>query len=207
MPQPKRWLDEVIDVFEDLGGKATLKQVYSRIFERNIMDFDVNPFWKDSARKTIYMNSSDCKIFTHHGDLFYTIDGKGKGYWGLREFTNELQTEANTQEFPEGKEKMQVHLTYERNPKVIKLAKERRKSEFGALTCEVCGFDFEKKYGEVGKDYIEGHHIIPVSNIPEGYKTKINDIVILCSNCHKMIHRKRPWLTKKELNLLTNEKA
>jgi len=205
MPQPKRWLDEVIDVFEDLGGKATLRQVYAKIFERNIMDFAANPSWKDSARKTIYMNSSDCKIFTHHGDIFYAVEGKGKGIWGLREFKEVSENEKAVQEFPEGKEKMQVHLTYERNPKVIKLAKEKRKSENGILDCEVCHFDFEKKYGEIGADYIDGHHIITVSNISEGYNTSIYDIVLLCSNCHKMIHRKRPWITKDELSKLISE--
>ena len=33
----------------------------------------------------------------------------------------------------------------------------------------------------------------------EGETTKAEDIALLCSNCHKMVHRKRPWLSMKNL--------
>ncbi len=29
-------------------------------------------------------------------------------------------------------------------------------------------------------------------------KTNINDIVMLCPNCHRMIHRYRPWIKEKK---------
>lgn len=59
--------------------------------------------------------------------------------------------------------------------------------------CMVCGFDFEKVYGELGKGYIEVHHIEPLY-IHGGKIKKVNpktDLVCLCSNCHSMIHRKK----------------
>jgi len=59
-------------------------------------------------------------------------------------------------------------------------------------TCMVCGFDFEKRYGERGKGFIEVHHLTPVSEL--GSNTKINpktDLAVVCSNCHRMIHRKK----------------
>ncbi|MGU8539069.1 hypothetical protein ACV3P9_02215 [Clostridium perfringens] len=28
---------------------------------------------------------------------------------------------------------------------------------------------------------------------------------MLCSNCHRMIHRRRPWLSKEELELLIDK--
>jgi predicted HNH restriction endonuclease len=65
--------------------------------------------------------------------------------------------------FPEGKVKLKQHLVRERNPEVIKLAKERFIQEQGKLFCEVCGFDFKEHYGEIGEGYIEGHHTIPIS--------------------------------------------
>ena len=67
------------------------------------------------------------------------------------------------------------------------------------LYCEVCGFDFEEKYGELGKDFIEAHHVKAVSTMRENEKTKIEDIVMVCSNCHSMIHRKKPWLNRSQL--------
>lgn len=58
------------------------------------------------------------------------------------------------------------------------------------MACQACGFRFEEKYGELGKDFIEVHHTIPIS---EGER-EVNpetDMVCLCSNCHSMIHHKK----------------
>lgn len=60
------------------------------------------------------------------------------------------------------------------------------------LSCKVCGFNFEKMYGERGKDFIEVHHINPLSHL-KGKEVFINpetDLVPVCSNCHRMIHRR-----------------
>lgn len=59
-------------------------------------------------------------------------------------------------------------------------------------TCKACDFNFADAYGERGKDYIEVHHLVPISTHIE--PTTINpakDLTVLCSNCHRMIHRKR----------------
>lgn len=55
---------------------------------------------------------------------------------------------------------------------------------------------------DIGKDFIEAHHSKPISEMKENEKTKIEDIVLLCSNCHSMIHRKRPWLSKNNIRRL-----
>lgn len=76
------------------------------------------------------------------------------------------------------------------------MAKQRFKDENGRIFCEACDFDFQETYGE---DYIEAHHILPLGEIKEGQiETKIKDIVLLCCNCHKMVHKKRPWLKSME---------
>ena len=62
---------------------------------------------------------------------------------------------------------------------------------YHGLKCVVCGFEFEKKYGARGKDYIEVHHLRPVSTLRKPTKVNPkNDMVVVCSNCHRMIHRK-----------------
>ena len=56
----------------------------------------------------------------------------------------------------------------------------------------VCGFDFEATYGVHGAGYVEVHHLRPVSSLQA--KTKVNpqtDMVVLCANCHRMIHHNR----------------
>lgn len=54
--------------------------------------------------------------------------------------------------------------------------------------CQVCGMDFAKAYGELGKEYIEVHHLHPVSQ-GERKVNPIEDLIPLCANCHSMIHR------------------
>lgn len=54
--------------------------------------------------------------------------------------------------------------------------------------CQVCGMNFEQVYGELGKEYIEVHHLYPVAQ-GERQVNPIEDLIPLCSNCHSMIHR------------------
>jgi len=51
------------------------------------------------------------------------------------------------------------------------------------------------EYGDHGDGFIECHHTKPVSELQVGEKTKLSDLALVCSNCHRMIHRKRPWLS------------
>lgn len=88
----------------------------------------------------------------------------------------------------EGKRKLASHMIYERNHPFIKKIKENAFKNNLMLNCEVCKFSFYKEYGDIGKGFIEAHHITPLSKSRETKVTK-NDIALLCSNCHKMIHK------------------
>ncbi|AXK88356.1 5-methylcytosine-specific restriction enzyme A [Nocardia farcinica] len=90
------------------------------------------------------------------------------------------------------------HYRRERNPKLrkAKLAEFRR--VHSRVFCEVCGFDFEAVYGERGAGYIECHHIVPL-HVSGETVTKLSDLVLLCSNCHRMIHHGSRWLSPEEL--------
>ena len=77
---------------------------------------------------------------------------------------------------------------YERDAKVRKAFLNTQKKPYH---CEVCGFDFEKIYGELGKDYIEVHHRTPLFVNDVEQEIHMTDLACLCSNCHRMIHRKR----------------
>ena len=69
--------------------------------------------------------------------------------------------------------------------------------EYYGYTCRVCGFDFEKQYGDIGRNFIEVHHRTEISSY-SGEKHKvdyINDLIPVCSNCHSMLHRTKPALS------------
>lgn len=105
--------------------------------------------------------------------------------------------------FEEGKKEYVRHARYERNQAMIKLAKKRFKAKHGSLFCEACGFSFDK-YGKRGENFIEAHHDVPISQLGANAASNINDIRMVCSNCHSMLHRK-DWITVDTLKgLLAN---
>ena len=58
-------------------------------------------------------------------------------------------------------------------------------------TCKACGFNFEAVYGDIGADFIEAHHLLPFSQLTGDvvHLDPNKDFSVLCSNCHRMIHR------------------
>jgi len=55
--------------------------------------------------------------------------------------------------------------------------------------CQICGFSFEEFHGELGKDYIEVHHLRPLSDRESEAITGIEDVAVVCANCHRVLHR------------------
>jgi 5-methylcytosine-specific restriction enzyme A len=108
-------------------------------------------------------------------------------------------TEDDDEGCPEGKVLYRLHRMRERDKSVIEKAKKRAKTNHGRLACVICGFDFSERYGLHGEDFIEGHHTKPVSTLPESSVTNVSDIALVCSNCHRMIHHRQPWLTVEAL--------
>ncbi|MDT0182468.1 HNH endonuclease [Microbacterium sp. ARD31] len=70
----------------------------------------------------------------------------------------------------------------------------------GTTACEVCGFDFGVTYGERGEGYVEVHHIRPL-HVTGATTTRLEDLALLCANCHRMCHRGR-WITPDEVRVL-----
>ncbi len=84
---------------------------------------------------------------------------------------------------------------YERNSKAQKLCIDH----WGAL-CTVCGFDFQKTYGNIGSGFVHVHHLVPVSEIGKSYQVNpINDLRPVCPNCHAMLHTSNPPLGVEQL--------
>ena len=101
------------------------------------------------------------------------------------------ETEKDEQKvYTEGTPNQVLVTKYERNP----FARKTCIDHYG-LSCSVCQFNFENKYGELGKDFIHVHHLRQVADIGKEYKIDpIKDLRPVCPNCHAMIHkRKEPY--------------
>lgn len=110
---------------------------------------------------------------------------------------NALQAK-DVRKYSEGKPRKITTLTYDRSSD----ARTACVNHYG-YKCEVCDFDFESKYGIRGERYIEVHHLKPIADIGREYKIDpINDLRPVCSNCHKMLHRRKPVLSIEELKAL-----
>lgn len=98
------------------------------------------------------------------------------------------------EEYFEGTRHPRLSNYYERNPRLRAAAI----SHHGTV-CKICGFDFVKHYGSRGDGYIEVHHLIPVSSLCEETAVDpVSEMTVLCSNCHRMIHRRRDDLLTPE---------
>ncbi|MER6826553.1 HNH endonuclease [Streptosporangium sp. NPDC000563] len=102
---------------------------------------------------------------------------------------------------PEGRLLLRRHLVRERDRKLRNRKIEQARKTNPDLACESCGFSFIRTYGARGADYIECHHVVPLHASGET-RTRLEDLALLCANCHRMIHRAAPWPTPTELRRL-----
>lgn len=85
------------------------------------------------------------------------------------------------------KRQYSLHRKIDRNSALIAEVKKVK-----GYRCEVCGMSLEEKYGALGREYIEAHHLVPISTLEEDVEIPhdpVHDFAVLCANCHRMIHR------------------
>lgn len=79
-----------------------------------------------------------------------------------------------------------------RSSKLVTLAKKHFAIK-NKIYCESCQFNFEDFYGSLGKGFIEIHHLKPIftyeENVEQSLKEALKNVVPVCSNCHRIIHR------------------
>lgn len=87
----------------------------------------------------------------------------------------------------EGQSQAIVSRVRERSPRLRAAA-----LEIHGYKCQACGFDFEHTYGAWGRGFAEVHHLQQLGAAPpEGLEVSPKtDLAVVCSNCHRMIHRK-----------------
>lgn len=142
-------------------------------------------YWKADLKK-------EFDKYRHNIDNVSFKFSKIENYYILTILINDLiNLDTNADYFKylitEGEKKEITSHIYERSAKLREQA-----IKIHGTKCKICGFDFGKKYGFVGKDYIEIHHIKPLykSEAPKEINPRV-DLIPVCSNCHRMLHRKK----------------
>lgn len=127
-----------------------------------------------------------------------------------REVTVE-EVDAHPADFPmlkvvEGRLIETATCRYERNPAARQACLQHyRRLHNGKVYCEICGFDFESKYGEKFRDYIHIHHLNPLSSFEGEHSIDpIRDLIPVCPNCHAVAHKNTPPYTPDEIRAMMN---
>jgi predicted HNH restriction endonuclease len=98
---------------------------------------------------------------------------------------HQKQVQAYVDVYHEGEQQIRETKYFARNPGLVRKAK----AHFGA-GCQACGSNFEAVYGPLGIGYIECHHLNPLAQQDgSAHDATVDNVRVLCSNCHRMIHR------------------
>ncbi len=185
-------IEALVSLITDSGGSANWQVIYDNI-EKYYPNAKNSASWQEGLRGVLYRGIKS--------GILKKID---TGVFALPDYNNVIveniifPDSAETTTCIEGaKITIQVN-KYERNS----IARQKCIDELGCY-CHICGINFEKVYGEIGKDFIHVHHKIPLNEIKEEYVVDpIKDLLPVCPNCHAMLHRKIDgnYLTIDELN-------
>jgi len=103
------------------------------------------------------------------------IGKKSKKNQRASSVTVEIREEETAEEL-EGERKEYTGHRLRRSGKLVRLAKERDR-----YTCIACGFNYND-------EIVQAHHLDPLSERKHPEKTKLEDLVTLCPNCHYIAH-------------------
>ncbi|KQZ61092.1 hypothetical protein ASD67_17610 [Sphingopyxis sp. Root1497] len=90
----------------------------------------------------------------------------------------------------EGAQRLVTHLRRERATGLAAEKRDAFRARHGRLYCERCEMDPVRTYGKAGEACIEVHHReTHVADMEAGHRTRLEDLMCLCANCHRVAHR------------------
>ena len=175
----EKWIESIIQAFENLGGEAEYNDLYDEIKRiRLSKGINLTKAWTASVRRTIEDHSSDSDNFKSD-DIFKKL---GYGHWGLRNISHSstiTSSSSNEELYLDGLLQERLISLKIRNTKLI--LERKIKDNF---TCQACGFSYNKKI-------VECHHLKPLADNTNTYNS-IDDLITLCPNCHALAHSLLP---------------
>jgi len=211
-----REYDNNIYIFANVGVPGRTGSDYNNFWDGDLFHWEAktNSNINQPLIRKMTANSPDYNIylftrtnnflpFTYEGNMIakeYSETIPVKIIWSFRNPYNLNNELTNTKAFEpfelyEGKRNEIILNKFERNP----LARRICIKQYG-YSCQICSFNFYSTYGEIGKDFLHVHHIVPISEIGKNYKIDpIKDLIPVCPNCHAMIHRHKERLSIEDI--------
>jgi hypothetical protein len=92
----------------------------------------------------------------------------------------------------EGRQSLIEHITRERSRNLIDAKRRLVRAMMGSLMCEACGLNSAGLPENIGDACFEVHHTRPLVDRTSPSPTRLDELALLCANCHRMIHRTKP---------------
>tara|TARA_R110001583_G_scaffold77035_1_gene210142 strand:- start:1873 stop:2526 length:654 start_codon:yes stop_codon:yes gene_type:complete len=178
------WWQSVETALENLGGVAALKDIYAEVKRiREDSGDSITHSLEANVRKELEYNSSDSSNWRgpRKRDLFFSVNGIGKGVWGLRAVVSEsaIASDIAEPEVLEPSKREEIIVT-----RIIRdTAMTRKIKAVHKSKCQICG---ETIPMSDGRGYVEAHHIRPLGRPHDGPDIPSN-IIIVCPNHHAML--------------------
>lgn len=183
------WLADIVSAFQELGGIATLNQIYEEVGKTRRVDHT------QTIRRIVYDHSSDSDGYKGGDDLFYSVEGTGKGLWGLRGFRMVAPVARDIE--PPERVKTETYRIL-RDTALARTLKKLHKDR-----CQICGtvINFPN-----GGSYSEAHHIRPLGP-PHSGPDSASNILVLCPNHHVLCDYAAVQLNLKEIEHHPNHRV
>lgn len=165
------------------GEKRLVKPLPSRLYERPIVErYEGGGSWKFYVmylRDGVKTHAKPKAALVGKAVDFLTVAARRA--CGLRKANQKFLDYPDV----ENRKLVKTHLTHERPEGMARRAKER-----DGFTCQVCEFYFADRYGNLGRGFAEAHHRVPLGSPKAKKTTALSDLVTVCANCHRMLHRR-----------------
>lgn len=171
---PRIWFGNAIRQYAKAGDELAITVIDGTMYVINTSD------------RAITRSLTDTRSPFH--EIFNGRPGRGDFVDAL----DDIELGDEDEKFAEGSWKRSWHLKRERNRKLVEKKKEEFIAKHGRLHCEVCNDDLVDKYGAtVAEACFDAHHeAIAVKEMVEGHESTVDDLKILCANCHRAEHRR-----------------
>jgi HNH endonuclease len=169
------WTEDIVAAIAALGGTGSYDDIYSEVTR---IRRDLPPSWKEIIRRRIQDLSSDSVGFKRGEDLFFSVEGLGRGVWGLREMVKNSPIAVDIpfgNEAP-GRAEQRIYRVL-RDTQLARQLKLLHRDK-----CQLCG---EALRISDAMTYSEAHHIIPLGSKHNGPDISGN-IIVLCPNHHAL---------------------
>ncbi|MGE8189189.1 HNH endonuclease [Pseudomonas sp. NPDC086278] len=149
------------------------------------VDWRRAPLDEDSSK--VFVHVVEYFDFYNQGDLLH-LNVQSNQVAALHSKFVKAMERLVAPEYSEGSLQMKQHRRRERAKGVSQRMKSERFFHTKKLECEACGVDFYALYGTEGFQVIECHHQIPLAHADHKGKTNVQDLALLCANCHRLAH-------------------